>query len=127
MALSPEKLAHFEAIGPDGVLLEMAAGKHGQAPDSRNWIEATTWVDSEKLRISNELEAKRGEREERMLAISSSALEIAKESASSASRAAIAAERQARYAMYAAIIAVVAVITDTNELIKELIAYLQKK
>lgn len=102
----------------------MADGKHGQAHDSRNWIEASTWVESEKQRISNELDAKRDAREERMLSITSSALEIAKESAAASARAAFAAERQARWALYAAIIATTAIMVDANELIKELIAYL---
>ena len=49
MALSPEMRAHFEAIGPSGVLLEIAERKHGQAPDSPLWREALLWVEAESL------------------------------------------------------------------------------
>ena len=74
MALDTEKLAHFKSIGPAAVKHEMDEGKHGQAPDSRLWIEAATWVEAETLRQSLEVDGKRHSREERTLAIAEEAL-----------------------------------------------------
>ena len=126
MALSPDLIAHFESIGPAGVKREIAEGKHGQAPDSPLWREAELWVESELIRLSQEADAKRDAREERTLAITESALEIAKESAASAQRAATSAERQARWARWAAIIAAIAAISATSVQINELIVWLQR-
>lgn len=113
MALSPEKLAHFESIGPDGVLREMADRKHGLATDSPLWIEASMWIESEKVKRSNQFEAKRDAREERMLLMTESALAKAEESNSASKRAVLAAERQARWTFCTAIIAIVAPFLDT--------------
>ena len=133
MALDSDKLAHYKAIGPSGVKREIAEGKRGNAPDSPNWREAELWVESELIRLAQEADAKRDAREERTLAITESALEIAKESAASAHRAASAAEaqatsaeRQAKWARWAAIIAAIAAISATSVQINELIACLQK-
>ena len=103
MALSPELRRHFESIGPAGVKQEIAEGKRGQAPDSPLWREAELWIESELIRRTEELESRRDAREERMVSITASALEIAKASASASERAALAAERQARWAIWAAI------------------------
>ena len=133
MALSPDLIAHFESIGPSGVKREIAEGKRGQAPDSPLWREAEIWVESELIRLAQETDARRDAREERTLAITESALEIAKESAASAQRAAsfaeaqaTSAERQARWARWAAIIAMIAAISATSVQINELIMWLHK-
>jgi hypothetical protein len=112
MAISPEKLAHFELIGPDGVLREMADRQHGLATDSPLWIEASMWVESEKVKRSNALETRRDAREERTLLITESALTKAEENSAASKRAALAAEKQAQWALCAAIIAVVALFFD---------------
>ena len=133
MALSPELRAHFESIGPAGVKREMAEGRRGQAPDSKNWIEAETWVQAELIRLAQEADMRRDAREERTLAVTESALEIAKESAAAAQRSALAAEvqaaaavRQAKWAIWAAVVAVVAAIATAASEINDLLSWLQK-
>jgi hypothetical protein len=133
VALSPELREHFESIGPAGVKREMAEGKRGQAPDSKNWLEAETWVQAELIRLAQEADARRDAREERTLAVTESALEIAKESAAAAQRSALAAEaqvaaalRQVRWAIWAAVIAVVAAVSATASQINNLLSWLQK-
>ena len=78
MALDSNKLAHFKSIGPAEVRLEIAEGKHGQAPDSRLWIEALGWADSEALRLSLESETRRDTREKRTLEIAENAEKISR-------------------------------------------------
>ena len=126
MSLDADTRSHFESIGPAGVKLEIAEGKHGKAPDSPLRRAAEFWVESELIRRAEELESRRDAREERMLSITASALEIAKASASASERAALAAERQARWAIWAAIIATTAASVAASVNINELIAWLQK-
>ena len=126
MALSQELRAHFASIGPAGLKQEIAEGRHGIAPDSPKWREAELWIESELIRRAEELESRRDAREERMLSITFSALEIAKASASASERAALAAERQTRWAIWAAIIATTAAIVAASVNINELIAWLLK-
>ena len=132
MALSPDLVAHFQAIGAVGVKREMAEGKRGQPPDSKNWLEAQAWVDAETFRLAQEAEARRDAREERTLAVTEDALAIAKESTAAALRAAsaaelqaIAAQRQARWAVWSAVIAVVAAIAAASDLVNALVAWLR--
>lgn len=107
MALDSDKLAHFKSIGPAGVKHEMAEGKHGQAPDSRLWIEASTWVESESIRLSLESEARRDTHEERTLAIAEEANGIAASALSSSRRANVIAITAAIFATAATIIAAI--------------------
>lgn len=126
MALAQDTITHFETIGPSGVKREIAEGKRGQAPDSPLWRDAELWVESEQIRRTEELESRRDAREERMLSMTSSALDIARASASASERAARAAETQARWAKWAAIIATTAAIVAASVNINELIQWLQK-
>ena len=126
MELTSDTIAHFESIGPSGVKREMAEGKHGQAPDSPFWRRAELWVEWELIRQALVADAKRDAREERTLAITESALEIAKASAESARTSVASAERQATWARWAAIIAMIAAISATSVQISELIAWLQR-
>ena len=125
MRLDPATLAHFESIGPAGVKLEIAQGKRGLAPDSPLRREAEFWIEAELIRQSDELESRRDAREDRMLSITASALEIAKASAAASERAAIAAEKQALWARWAAIIATTAAIVAASVNINELISWPQ--
>jgi hypothetical protein len=133
VALTPKLQAHFESIGPAGVKREMAEGKRGQAPDSRNWLEAQTWVEAELIQPAQETDTRRDAREERTLAVTELALEIAKESAAAAQRSASAAEaqaaaakRQVRWALWAAVIAVMAAVSTANSQLQDLASWLQK-
>ena len=125
--MTPDKRQHFESIGPAGVKREMAEGRHGQAPDSANWRTAELWVESELLRREGEAEERREAREERMLSIAASALDIAKDSAAASARAALAAERQAAWARFAAMIAAIAAVIAIAPQIKEIVMNLLQK
>ena len=133
MALDPHTRAHIESIGPFDVKREIAEGNRGNAPDSPRWREAELWVESELIRLAQVADAKRDAREERTLAITETALAIAKKSAASAQQAASAAEaqatsaaRQATWARWAATIAAIAAISATSVQINELIVWLQR-
>jgi hypothetical protein len=101
MALSPEKQAHFESIGPSGVLLEIAQRKHGQAPDSPLWREAMLWVEAEDMK-------QRDARETRMLAVAEESASKAEVANRIASEALSASRSNSKWAMYAAIISTAA-------------------
>lgn len=134
MPLPPEEIARLFAIGPAAARLEVATTDiHGSTPQSLRKKLVLDWADAEDSRLAEEAEARREAREERTLAITVSALEIAKESASSAHRAAsfaeaqaTSAERQAKWARWAAIIAAIAAISATSVQINELISWIQR-
>jgi len=87
MRITPEKLAEFKAIGPVGVLLEIAQGKHGHDPNSELWVSALTWAESEKMALDLEAASKRDEREERTLSMAREANSEAAKARSEARRA----------------------------------------
>jgi len=131
VALSQELQDHFESIGPAGVKREMAEGKRG-AFESPNWLDAETWIQAELIRLDLEADDRRDGREERTLAVTESALNIAKESAIAAQRSAFAAEvqaaaslRQARWAIFAAVVAMVSAIASSESRITNLLYWLK--
>lgn len=105
MAISPDKLAHFESIGPSGVLLEIARLKHGWAPDSPLWREALGWVESQKLLADLAASDRRDAREEETLSISRKANRIAE-------RALFISKMANIWAAIAVLIATIAIASD---------------
>ena len=114
MALSPELRAHFESIGPSGVLLEIAERKHGQAPDSPLWREAMLWVEAQSIK-------ERDARESRMLAVAEESASRATEANRIASEALAASRSNSKWAMYAAVISILALAVATKDHIFSLI------
>jgi hypothetical protein len=64
----------LEAKGPEKVMLEMAEGKHGSAPDSKLRIEVEDWLRAKQFFASEQASKRRDAREEETLAIARSAL-----------------------------------------------------
>ncbi len=110
MALTPDKLAHFERIGPAEVLLEVTQGRHGQAPDSPLWREAVLWAEAATLRENLG-------REQRMLEAAELSVSSVKEANRIASEALEASRSSSKWAMYAVVIATVALIVSSKDLI----------
>ena len=115
-------LAALEDKGPELVLVDMARGLHGSAPDSRTRQEVEAWLRSKQVSAEALASVRRDVREEETLsiarkaaeasdranAISERAVAIAESANAIASEQLSAARRNARYAMYAAIVATIA-------------------
>ena len=67
-------LDSLEAKGVEQVMLEMAKGMHGYAPDSILRIEVQDWVSAKQYSATMEASKRRDKREEETLAIARSAL-----------------------------------------------------
>ena len=107
---------HYESIGVEGVLDEIARGVFGPGKSvARN--EAEAWVLAKQTKDASIREA-------RTLAIAEEALSTAKSANLIASEQLVAARRNARYAMYAAAVAMTAAIVSAKEEIWALIAKL---
>ena len=67
-------LDSLEAKGVEQVMLEMAKGMHGSAPDAILRIEVQDWVRAKQYSATMEASKRRDKREEETLAIARSAL-----------------------------------------------------
>jgi hypothetical protein len=67
-------LDSLEEKGVEQVMLEMAKGMHGSAPDSRLRIEVQDWVSAKQYSATMDASKRRDKREEETLAIARSAL-----------------------------------------------------
>lgn len=92
-----DELARFESIGPEGVLREIAEGRHGP-PTSPARDEVEAWLHPRMALAEAAASARRD-------SMTAEAISIAKEANAIARFEAAAAARSARWAMYAAIIA----------------------
>ena len=114
---------HYESIGIEGVLDEIARGVFGPGKSvARN--EAESWIAAERHRLEATDSAKRSAREIETLSIAKEANRLASEANSIARLEAAAAARSSRYAMYAAAIATTAAIVAAKDEIWSLIAKL---
>ena len=112
---------HYESIGIEGVLHEIASGVFGPGKSvARN--EAEAWIAGERHRLDSADSAKRDSREARILEIAEEANRIASAALTEARSNSASARAQARSAKIAAIIATTAAIVSTKEEIWALIA-----
>ena len=114
---------HFESIGVDGVLDEIASGVFGPGKSvAKN--EAEAWIAAERHRLDSASSSKRDAREEETLSIAKEANRIASYALVEARSNSASARAQARSAKIAAIIATTAAIVSAKEEIWAIIAKL---